>query len=108
MKTIKTVLIGAGYRGMRLYHLMQAIPQFNVVAVFDPCCTPEIDSTVACYGQDASAYLTMLDECKPQLVVIASPWQFHVEQTCQCLQRGCHVALEIKGGFSLGEYQQAI
>ena len=108
MKTIKTVLIGAGYRGMRLYHLMRAIPQFNVVAVFDPCCTPEVDSTIACYGQDAYAYLTMLDECKPQLVVIASPWQFHVEQTCQCLQRGGHVALEIKGGFSLGEYQQAI
>ena len=66
MKTIKTVLIGAGYRGMRLYHLMRAIPQFNVVAVFDPCCTPEVDSTIACYGQDAYAYLTMLDECKPQ------------------------------------------
>lgn len=44
MKTIKTVLIGAGYRGMRLYHLMQTIPQFNVVAVFDPFCTPDIDS----------------------------------------------------------------
>ena len=44
----------------------------------------------------------MLDECKASVSGYRFPWQFHVEQTCQCLQRGCHVALEIKGGVSFG------
>ncbi len=35
MKGIKTVLIGAGYRGQRLLRLMQGIEAYNVTAVFD-------------------------------------------------------------------------
>lgn len=36
MKTIKTVLIGAGYRGMRLLRLMKQIHAFRITALFDP------------------------------------------------------------------------
>ena len=36
MKTIKTVLIGAGYRGMRLLRLMKQIHAYRITALFDP------------------------------------------------------------------------
>lgn len=44
----------------------------------------------------------------PQLVFIASPWQLHVAHALYCIQHGCHVALEIKGGLYLHEYQPLI
>lgn len=44
----------------------------------------------------------------PQLVFIASPWQLHVTHALYCIQHGCHVALEIKGGLYLHEYQPLI
>lgn len=41
---------------------------------------------------------------RPDLVVIASPWKWHVEQAMYALEQGCHVALEIKGGLKTDEY----
>lgn len=108
MKTIRTVLIGAGYRGMRLYQLMRFIPEFEIVAAFDPSTHPVLDNSVRFYTGSQDTYLAMLKENQPQLAVIASPWQYHIEQTLHCLQQGCHVALEVKGGFHLGEYDEVI
>lgn len=42
------------------------------------------------------------------MVFIASPWQCHIYHAMQCVERGCHVALEIKGGLYLNEYQPLI
>lgn len=105
METIKTVLIGFGYRGKRLWGLMQHIPYLNVVAIADPELSPDEAIGVACYREGGNDYRRMLDEQRPTLAIVASPWHCHIEQTYHCLQAGCHVGLEIKGGLSIGEYQ---
>lgn len=46
----------------------------------------------------------MLKEHHPELVFIASPWQYHVQHALLCVEHGCHVALEIKGGLYIDEY----
>lgn len=108
MKGIKTVLIGAGYRGQRLLRLMQGIEAYNVTAVFDPAAVFHTDGMLEVYTEGPEDYKRMIAVQHPELVVIASPWHFHVEQALYVLEQGCHVAMEIKGGFCLGEYDPLI
>lgn len=108
MKSIKTVLIGAGYRGQRLLRLMQDIEAYNVTAVFDPAAVFHTDGMLEVYTEGPEDYKRMIAVQHPELVVIASPWHFHVEQALYALEQGCHVAMEIKGGFCLGEYDPLI
>lgn len=108
MKSIKTVLIGAGYRGQRLLRLMQGIEAYNVIAVFDPAAVFHTDGMLEVYTEGPEDYKRMIAVQHPELVVIASPWHFHVEQALYALEQGCHVAMEIKGGFCLGEYDPLI
>ena len=108
MKGIKTVLIGAGYRGQRLLRLMQGIEAYNVTAVFDPAAVFHTDGMLEVYTEGPEDYKRMIAVQHPELVVIASPWHFHVEQALYALEQDCHVAMEIKGGFCLGEYDPLI
>lgn len=105
---IKTAFIGVGYRGKQLLRLLQSIPCFKIVAVADPGIEGIDIPDVSCYNRDGNDYLNMLEEQKPDLVFVASPWQCHVRHALHCVERGCQVALEIKGGLYLQEYQPLI
>ena len=105
MNSVRTACIGLGYRGKQLLGLLRRIPFFQVVAVADPClAAKDVPDGIACYDQGPDDCLRMLDEQRPQLVVVASPWAFHVGHALACVRAGCHVALEIKGGLAEGEY----
>lgn len=105
MDKIRTAFIGVGYRGKQLFQLLRNIPFFQIVAVADPGIGDMEYDGVPCYNQSGDAYLNMLAEHAPELVFVASPWQCHVQHATHCVQHGCHVALEIKGGLYLDEYQ---
>ncbi len=105
---IKTAFIGVGYRGKQLLRLLQSIPCFKIVAVADPGIEGIDIPDVSCYNRDGNDYLNMLEEQKPDLVFVASPWQCHVRHALHCVERGCQVALEIKGGLYIEEYQPLI
>ena len=108
MEKIKTTFIGAGYRGMQLLKLLRHIPFFEIVAVADPEISDVGIPDIVCYNNGNDDYLNMLDVHKPDLVFVTSPWQYHVKHAMQSVDRGCHVALEIKGGLYLNEYQPLI
>lgn len=108
MKPIRTALIGFGYRGKRLWQLLQHIADFEVIAIADPQLSPTEAEGCACYDKGEEDYERMLREQRPTLVFIASPWHCHVEQTRRCLEAGCHVGLEIKGGLAMDEYADII
>lgn len=108
MEKIRTAFIGVGYRGTQLMRLAQQISFFEIVAVADPGISSVDIPGVVCYNNGGEDYLNMLEQHKPELVFIASPWQYHVHHAMQCVERGCHVALEIKGGLYFGEYQPLI
>lgn len=107
MNTLKIAYIGMGYRGKQLLALTRHIPYFQVTAIADPEAR-EADYDVPCYNQGGDDYQRMITLHAPQLVFIASPWQLHVTHALYCIQHGCHVALEIKGGLYLHEYQPLI
>lgn len=106
MKPIRTVISGAGYRGRYLLQLLQQIPQFAVEAAYDPFVTSL--ENIKMYNGDHEGYLHMLKDIQPDLVIIAAPWKCHLPQAVTAQEAGCHVALEIKGGLKLNEYQPAI
>lgn len=108
MEKIKTTLIGAGYRGKQLLKFLQNSSFFEVMAVADPYIEETDIPEIVCYNNGEEDYLNMLDHHKPELVFITSPWQCHVRHAIQCVERRCHVALEIKGGLYLDEYQPLI
>lgn len=95
---IKVAFIGVGYRGRQLLYLLQQLPEFTIVALADPGIEGS-GSDYCCYNRGEDDYMNMLAEHALDLVFVASPWQCHVPHALQCVERGCHVALEIKGGF---------
>lgn len=111
MNKIRTALIGLGYRGAYLLKMLRSMPNLvEVVGIAD--LGMEDGSTyegIAVYSGGEEAYRVMIDTLQPELVVVASPWTFHIEQALYAVDRGCHVALEIKPGLSLygeaSEYQ---
>lgn len=111
---MKTALIGGGYRGKSLLKLMREIPFFEVSAVVDPglgecpsgdACGSDLFAGLRVYSDGPDDYHRMLAEERPELVFICSPFDCHIPQALDCLKAGCHVALEIRGGHELGEYQ---
>lgn len=114
---MKTAIIGAGYRGRTLLGLLRGMPFFDVVAVADPVLGEVLSGDANCaagaalfaglrvYSSGADDYRRMLVDEHPELVFICSPFDCHIPQALDCLKAGCHVALEIRGGRQLGEYQ---
>jgi predicted dehydrogenase len=93
------------------------MPFFDVVAVADPVLGEGLSGDANCaagaalfaglrvYSSGAGDYRRMLADEHPELVFICSPFDCHIPQALDCLKAGCHVALEIRGGRQLGEYQ---
>lgn len=96
-----------GYRGKQLLALSRHIPFFQITAIADPE-AHEQDYNIPCYNRGGEDYKRMIQEQHPHLVFIASPWQYHVTHALHCIESGCHVALEIKGGLYYNEYQPLI
>lgn len=108
MEQIKTAFIGFGYRGRQLFELIRRIPSFRVVAVADPAADAQQAGGWACYNRDADDYRRMLCEQSVDLVVVASPWLLQTQHALHSVEAGCHVAIEIKGGLAMGEYDALI
>lgn len=106
--TVRTAIIGLGYRGSYLLQLLQTIGLYEVVAVADPSASIALCSSVAVYNQSGEDYRRMLEEQEIDLVFIASPWKIQMQQAEDCLHAGVHLALEIKGGLHQGEYDEVI
>ena len=105
MNKVSVAFIGMGYRGKQLFRLLRNIPFFQILAVADPGVEP---SDISCYNHGENSSLEMLEKHHPELVFIASPWQYHVQHALLCVEHGCHVALEVKGGLCLDEYAPLI
>lgn len=101
-KKIRIALIGVGYRGAYLLKLLGAMSELvELVGIADPKLQSTAYTGIRIYNEGLYAYTRMIEEQSPDLVIIASPWQYHIEQAVYALERGCHIALEIKPGLNL-------
>lgn len=101
---IRIGIVGYGYRGRYLHRLLEQMQDCHVIGVTDPQLPEMIPSGIQSYG-GACGYRIMLAELSLDLVVIASPWHCHIAQAMDVIAAGVDVAIEIRGGACVGEYQ---
>ncbi len=103
MQKLRVGLIGLGYRGQYLYKLLTKVEGFELIALADPKIkTEDYPKTLHIYED----YLQMLQKESLDLVFISTPWHLQEEIALQSLQADCHIAIEIKGGLRLNEYDK--
>jgi predicted dehydrogenase len=102
-KDIKVAFAGV-HRASSFFKAFEMHPDTQIVALCDVN-----ERTLADVGQSAgitglyTVYERMLDESRPDAVVVATPMQFHVPQSISALQRGIHVLSEVTAAVSLDE-----
>ncbi len=93
---VRVVVIGTGARGSDLIRALTTIDGVELVGVCDDY-PPHLEQGAKYAGPQAktfSNYRKLLDELKPQAVVIAVPLYLHYQVASDCLSAGCDVFLE--------------
>lgn len=93
---VRVAVIGTGGRGSDLIRALTTIDDVALVGVCDDY-APHLEQGAKYAGPQAktfSDYRKLLDELKPQAVVIAVPLYLHYKVATDCLHAGCDVFLE--------------
>jgi predicted dehydrogenase len=90
----RIAVIGTGVIGLRHISVLASDPRaFRLVAVADPL--PKAESIAKEHGTEWYAdYEKMLDDAKPDAVVVATPNRLHVAMALACIERGVPVLVE--------------
>ena len=102
-KDIKVAFAGV-HRASSFFKAFQVHPDTQIVALCDVN-----EATLADVGRATgvtglyTVYEKMLDEAKPDAVVVATPMQFHVPQSIAALQRSIHVLSEVTAAVGMDE-----
>jgi predicted dehydrogenase len=102
-KDLKVAFAGAR-RSSSFFKAFQSHPETEVVALCDTY-EPNLYEAGKATGITGlyTIYEKMLDEARPDIVVVATPMQFHVPHSIAALQRDIHVLCEVTAGVSIDE-----
>ncbi len=93
---VRVAVIGTGGRGSDLIRALSTIDEAQLVGVCDDY-PPHLEQGARYAGPQAKPYADhrrLLDELRPQAVVIAVPLHLHYRIAADCLSAGCDVFLE--------------
>ncbi|MFN0109086.1 MAG: Gfo/Idh/MocA family protein [Blastocatellia bacterium] len=102
---VRVAVIGTGGRGSDLIRALTTIDDVELIAVCDDY-PPHLEQGAKYAGPQAktySDYRKLLDDVKPQAVVIAVPLYLHYQIAADCLSAGCDVFLEKTMCFTVAE-----
>lgn len=105
---LRLAVIGTGARGSDLIRALTTIEGVDLIGVCDDY-PPQLEQGAKYAGPQAKTfadYRRLLDELKPQAVVIAVPLHLHYRVAADCLGAGCDVFLEKTMCHSIAEAQQ--
>ena len=105
MKPLRVAVLGAGLVGRRHIETIRALPAVaELVAVADPAADrTQFDLGGAAWFADGEE---MLDQVKPEAVIIATPNSLHAPQGLLCCERGIHFLVEKPVTATLDEAEQ--
>ena len=98
------VAFAGSRRSHAFFNIFKEHPETEIVALCDPN-----QATLAAAGKEIgvtqlyTVYEQMLDEARPDAVVVGSPMHFHVAHSIAALQRNIHVMCEVTAAVSLDE-----
>ena len=92
MSNITIGVIGAGLIGRKHLRKIAEHPDYELVGIADV----DVDAVATAYPDTRvfADYRQLLDEARPQAVIIASPNQLHAETGIECARRGIHILIE--------------
>ena len=92
MSNVTIGVIGAGLIGRKHLRKLSEQPDYDLVGIADV----NVDAVAAEYPKTRvfADYRKLLDEARPQAVLIASPNQLHAETGIECARRGIHILIE--------------
>jgi scyllo-inositol 2-dehydrogenase (NADP+) len=109
MKTLKTAVIGLGRAGWQM-HIPEIIrhKNFELIAVVDPLSERLQEAQDKYRVKGYPDCQTLFRSERPELIVIASPTHFHVQQALEAFQNGVDVFCDKPIAPSLNETDQII
>ena len=100
---IKVAFAGAR-RASSFFKAFQSHPETEIVALCDPHAETLTEAGRATgITQLYTVFEQMLDDAKPDAVVVSSPMHFHASQAIAALQRDIHVLSEVTAAVSMDE-----
>ncbi|MGF6286798.1 Gfo/Idh/MocA family protein [Pseudomonas silensiensis] len=104
---LRIALIGAGNMGQQHYRHLQSLTEATLCAVADP--GPQAVGLAAEWGVAYFAdHRQMLEQVKPDAVIVANPNTLHVSTALDCLAVGVPVLLEKPVGVHLNEVRELV
>ena len=104
---VRIALIGAGVMGRQHCQYLRREPGARLCAIADP--GPHAASFAAeCGVPHFTDHRQMLEQIRPQAVIIANPNTLHVSTALDCIAAGVPVLLEKPVGASLAEAEQLV
>ncbi len=107
---IRVAVIGTGGRGSDLIRALTTIDDVELIAVCDDY-PPHLEQGAKYAGPQAKTYADyrkLLDELKPQAIVIAVPLYLHYQIASDCLNAGCDVFLEKTMCYTVAEAKKLV
>lgn len=105
----RTALLGSGWWGMNILQEAVRAGQSQVVALCD-CDANQLETSVdelsnltADTAKTYRDYREMLEDAKPEIVIVATPDHWHALNTIDALHAGAHVFLEKPTGHTIQE-----
>ncbi|AVD90298.1 Gfo/Idh/MocA family protein [Pseudomonas sp. SWI44] len=104
---LRIALIGAGIMGRQHYQHLRNVPQAQLCAVADPGPQAEAFAT-ECGVAWFADHRQMLEQTKPEAVIIANPNNQHVATALACVEAGVPVLVEKPVGVHLDEVRALV
>jgi len=117
IEKVRVALIGVGARGSGHARHLASIDGAEIVAISDlyedlarksEKSALERGHKPKLYFGDPNLYRTMLTEVKPDMVVVATPWEEHAPMGVAAMQAGAHVFIETPIAVTLEEMWQLV
>lgn len=121
LNTVKIAIIGCGSRGGTHYNHLSSFEGTELVGICDlhknlaERAKARVlangkgrHKNVKIYSGDKFAYKKMLKETRPDLVYVATPWEWHAPMAIDAMNAGAHVGVEVPLATTLEEMWQII
>ena len=118
LEKVRAAFIGVGDRGSAHVRTMMSLEGVEVVAIADNF-EPSLKASVArvknaghkepaAYGRGDEDYKRMLERDDIDIVIIATPWEWHTRMCVDAMTAGKHAFTEVPAGMSVDECWQLV